>query len=92
MTFEEHLVQTVKDIRTQLQGMENLSSFELVIKAEGRVHEGDVEITFKLEHGYYEGTTTGNNIDAVVTEFMRRMGWKQLNMPLCLPSVEKVNE
>lgn len=88
MTFEQHLANVVKNIRKELQQIESISSFEFVIKATGRVHEGEVEITFKLEHGYYGGTTIGNSVNAVVEEFMRRTGWDKRHMPLTLPNVE----
>lgn len=89
---EEDIVNMVRMIRTELQQIETLQAFEFTIRASGRVHEGDIELTFKLDHPYESGVyVTGNTVAAVLQEFMRRHGWNKRHMPLMIGSGE-VNE
>ena len=88
-TEEELIVNMVRMIRDELRQIESLQAFEFTIRAEGRVHEGDVSLTFKLDHPYESGVyVTGNTIAAVLQEFMRRHGWNKRHMPLMITSGE----
>ena len=83
--FEKELVYTVKSIRARLQSIENLEAFTFQITAEGRVHDGEVRITFKLDHPYETGVDVrGNSIGVVLDEFMRRHGWNKRHTVLLI--------
>jgi hypothetical protein len=73
----------VLDIRSRLQECEDLPNFELNIEAKGRVHEGEVTISYNLE-GYYTDVVKGGRLTPVLDEFARRHGWKKVNAPICI--------
>jgi hypothetical protein len=75
MNFEALLVQTVRDLRERLAS-EDISSMRLDIEVTGRVHDGDVLIVFKLGEQYDGGNASGDSIEAVTAEFLRRKAWK----------------
>jgi hypothetical protein len=81
--LEAALTFAVTAIRAQLQQCENLPSFELNISAKGRVHEGDVTVTYSIEE-YYGEAVKGGRLEPVLVEFARRHGWKHVNAPICL--------
>lgn len=90
-SFEIALKEVVKDIRQELASIESISSLNLEIAADGRVHDGDINIEFKLGSCYGNGgQVKGGSIAAVVSEYKRRFGWDERNTPLCLPSTETV--
>jgi hypothetical protein len=73
----------VLEVRSRLQQCEDLPSFELEIKAQGRVHEGEIEISYNLE-GRYNDVVRGGRLTPVVDEFARRHGWNKINAPICI--------
>ena len=82
--FEAALRSKIAEIRALLQEIEILPAFRIDIEIDGRVHDGDLNVTFKISEGSYSDATAGGDIDAVVREFMRRFGWKARNAPLRL--------
>ena len=83
--FEDLIVEQVRFIRSELQKIETLDAFEFIVKAEGRVHEGELKIVFSLDHPYEMGVIAkGGDINVVLEEFMRRFGWNKRNNPLMI--------
>ena len=82
VSFEGALKREIKRVRRYLQQNENLSEFKLTIIASGRISTGDVKLTFKVDDGNYDGkTVTGDAIQPVLDEYMRRHGWERLHAP-----------
>lgn len=65
-----------------------LNEFSLTIKANGRVNDGDIKIEFLIADGqdpsWAPNKVIGNNLDAILEEFLRRKGWNIINQPLML--------
>lgn len=80
--FEKAVVEEVRRVRGILQVNENIHRFEFEITASGRVHDGEVKITFKI--GEYDVSVTGNTVDAAVLEFQRRNGYDAKHSGLVL--------
>jgi hypothetical protein len=76
MNFEQHLVEEVKKLRSRLAS-ENISSLRLDIEIEGRVHDGELLVTFKLGEMYSGGNASGDSLEAVLGEFLRRKRWSE---------------
>lgn len=90
-SFETALKEAVKDIREDLAKVESISFLDLGVEISGRIHDGDINIEFKLGSSYGTGgQVKGGSIAAVVSEYKRRHGWDERNTPLCLPAVESV--
>lgn len=90
-SFEVALKEIVKDIRAELSTVESISSLDFDIDVSGRVHDGDINIEFRIGSSYsHGGQVKGGSITAVVSEYKRRFGWDERNTPLCLPAVEEV--
>ena len=88
--FENQLKLVVREIRADLAQIESTRSLELEIVVSGRVHDGDIEIEFKLGNPYSTGgVVKGGSLDSVVQEYKRRFGWDERHTPLCLPAVEE---
>jgi hypothetical protein len=85
--LEAAVTLAVTAIRARLQQCENLPSFELNISAKGRVHDGDVTISYSLEE-YYGEAVKGGRVEPVLIEFTRRYGWRRENAPVCLSYTE----
>lgn len=88
VSFEGAVKREVKRVREQLKGCPNLSCFDLIINAEGRVDDGEVKITFGVGKYSYD-RVTGDTLQAVLDEFLRRRGWQQVHAPKAL-AYEKV--
>jgi hypothetical protein len=84
LKLEAALATAPLEIRRRLAQCESMSSFELVIRAEGRVHDGDIKITYTLGDYYGAGTSKGGRLEPVIVECLRRYGWVQANEPTCL--------
>lgn len=80
--FEKAVVAEVKRVREILQRDEDMTSFAFKIEANGRVHDGEIKITFGI--GSYSVTVEANNVDGAAREYMRRRGFDQLNSGLVL--------
>lgn len=79
VSFEGALKREAKRLRRQLRQVESLSRFELEITIEGRLHDGDLELKYRI--GEYSKAVTGDSLGPVVDEFMRRHGWEQIHSP-----------
>lgn len=90
--FEAALRSKIAEIRRLLQEIETLPAFRLDIEIDGRVHDGDINVIFKLSEGHYSSATEGGDIDATVREFARRFGWKARNAPLRLSHLPELPE
>lgn len=83
--FEKATVEVVKGIRTILAADDNGPNyFEFTIKATGRVRDGEVEIKFSLGENGYTNNVSGDKVEAVVTEYLRRIGWQKAHEYLAL--------
>jgi hypothetical protein len=80
--FEKAVVEEVRRVRSILQVNEDIHRFAFEINATGRVHDGEVKITFKI--GEYGAAVTGNTVDAAVLEFQRRNGYDSRHSGLVL--------
>ena len=49
----------------------------------GRIVGGDLKVEYRLGE-WTEDRVTGNSIDAVVNEYMRRKGWDKRHAPLAI--------
>src|SRR5512143_2481457 len=92
-TFEQDVVEAVKAIR-ELIAMDDKapSYFHFAVIAEGRVRDGDIHIQFKLGESDYNNVVKGDNADAVLKEYLRRIGWQKAHEYLALPVVESEGE
>ena len=82
MDFEKALIEAVKMVRHELQACDTITTFALSIHASGRVHDGDVRISFTLSTA--AATAEGNSLHRVVQETLRRHNWDERNAPLCI--------
>lgn len=85
MSFEEHLIQVMKDMRAAL-AKADVSDMRFDIEVSGRVHDGDLSIRFKLGKEYGQSMAMGDSIGAVTDEFLRRARWDARHDPLRLPA------
>lgn len=85
--FHNTVVLLARKIREKLQQHDELSRFCFRVEVEGRVHDGDMELVYKI--GSFGGEVEAHSIDAVLDEWMRRKGFEKRNAPLCLPNVEQ---
>lgn len=86
--LEHTLVEFIRGLREQFADV-NAEAFQFIIDVTGRTSTGDVKIEFSLDHLYKTGVkASGGNLAATVDEFIRRIDWKEVNAPLCLPNVE----
>lgn len=82
VSFEGALKREIKRLREQLKQIEDLSQFKLTITVSGRVHDGEVELSYGLgESMYGTGEVEGSALQSVLDEFMRRHGWNKINKP-----------
>lgn len=79
------LTEAIREIRGQLAEA-NIGAMRLDIEVIGRTH-GELKIEFVLggESCYSPDNVRGGDLDAVVTELIRRKGWSTRYAPLCLP-------
>ena len=90
VSFEGALKRESKRIRKELSKVETLSEFKIDIEISGRVHDGDVKLEYALSRSAYgSGKVTGDNIQAVLDEFLRRNGWEAVHAPKAI-GYEKV--
>jgi len=93
-TFEQSLIDKVREIRESLKEAESISQLALTIEVSGRTHEGELEIKFELGSQYSTGgIVKGGNLDQVVREYKRRFGWDEAHDPLMISfSPERTDE
>ena len=87
--LEDRLLSFLRSLRSQLAAAD-ISDLRLTIDAEGRVHDGDIAITFIVGYLYSNTRAEGGNLEAAVEEYIRRNGYQKRHAPLCLPSVESL--
>jgi len=86
--LEDRLIEAVKYMRDQMSDLEDPPSyFDFTISVDGRVLDGELEITFGFQNGSYDKSTKGGNLENTFEEYKRRYGWMKRNSPLCLPKV-----
>jgi len=83
MSYEATIKEIVNYVRDELKKIEEISNLDFEITADGRLHDGSINIKFKLGSSYsIGGMVEGGRLDAVLTEYMRRFGWDVRNKPL----------
>lgn len=88
VSFEGALKREIKRVRNELKKIEDLSQFEMIIKADGRVNDGDVKLQFEIDLDY-DQNVRGDSLQAVLDEAMRRRGWTKIHDAKLL-SYEKI--
>jgi hypothetical protein len=83
--FERLLIATVREYRNRCQGTP-VRHLHIEISAEGRI-DGDLKITYHCRN-HYDTNVSGNTLEDVFVELLRRNGWAERHQPLCLPNVE----
>ena len=63
VSFEGALKREIKRVREQLRQCDALSNFSLTINAEGRLHEGEVKLTFGL--GAWNNEVKGDALNVI---------------------------
>ena len=103
VSFEGAVKRAVARIRAQLAGAANSNilpgnEFHFIVKANGRILDGEVKLSFSLNPNGWDDprTVTGNSMQGVVDEYLRRAGWNAVNAPLQLgaptPKPEQVSD
>ncbi len=72
-----------RQIRTSLQRMDSLHSMLFRIEIEGHIHEGDLKVSYGLGSSY-SPDVTGDSIQEVTEEYLRRKGWNERHAPLSI--------
>jgi hypothetical protein len=86
-TFHDDVKEMAAWVRDCLK-QANINKMDFYIHIEGRTHDGELLLSYAFED-YSKGITTkGGDLDAVVSEHMRRYDWQGRYEPLCLPNVE----
>lgn len=80
--FEKAVVEEIKRIRSILSEDERAYQFHFQINAAGRIHDGEVLITFGL--GEYSPSVSANSVDECVYEWLRRNGFNKRHNGLVL--------
>jgi hypothetical protein len=82
VSFDGAIKREIKRLRERLRLCEGLSEFSLEIEASGRVLDGDIDLSYSLSKSSYgAGKVSGDKLDAVLDEFLRRNGWEKLHAP-----------
>lgn len=80
--FEKAVVAEVRRVREIMQRNDGLSRFKFEIEAEGRLHDGEIKVTFAI--GEYGASVTANTVDDAIFEFQRRNGFDKRHSGLVL--------
>jgi hypothetical protein len=84
MNGDEFKRQTEK-VRSALKAENIGSEFHLRVKADGRIQDGEVLITYELSDSvYYAASVQGDSLEAVLDEFIRRHTWNARHLPLAI--------
>ena len=86
-TLHHAVAIAVTDLQALLS-LADVSNFRLDIEISGRVHGGDILVTYKMGERYSSNSPEGSRLEAVVQEFLRRRGWEARNAPLALEAPE----
>jgi len=72
-------------IRSELNQVEGIHSIDFELAIDGRNHDGELKIEFRLGSTYSAGgQVKSGDLEKVVLEYKRRFGWDQRNQPLAL--------
>lgn len=83
--FEAATIEVVKGIRTVLAADDDSPNYlEFTVKASGRVRDGELEIKFSLSDMYGANNVSGDSVEAVIAEYLRRIGWQKSHEYLAL--------
>lgn len=83
--LERLFIEVAQQVRETL-GDQNVGSFTLTAKAEGRCGSGDMKVEFFVSDSEYSsGSVKSFSIQPALEETLRRNGWEKVNQPLCLP-------
>lgn len=89
-SFEKQVIATVQALRDLIALDDKAPTyFNFRVEANGRVRDGDVTITFQLGESDYTNTVKGDNVEAVIAEYLRRIGWQKAHQYLSLPKVSE---
>ena len=78
VSFEGAIKREIKRVREALARDETLSAMRLIIKAEGSM-TGDLKLEYSIAVSEYSPAVSGDNLNAVADEFMRRRGWSAVH-------------
>ncbi len=81
VSFEGALKREIKRVRRELAKMEALPYMRLQITVEGRLHDGDMKLSYNISDQYGINSTTGDELQSVIDEYMRRHGWQATHAP-----------
>ena len=85
VSTEGAIKRAVRQVRAALAAANLPADFNFRVEASGRVTDGEVKLAFRLgPDGYSSGAVEGNSIEPVVSEYLRRHGWKKVNAPLAI--------
>ena len=94
--FEMTVEKQITDLRRHLaeafdRDGDGPSSFMFRITASGRIFDGDVSLTYRLENLCdSRANVEGNSLDEVIAEYLRRNGWAKRNSGVLLPAPSMV--
>lgn len=85
MTYDQMVKNLAQFLRDELRQLDEISSLDFEISIDGRVHDGELKIEYKLGSSYSTGgLVKGGDLPRVVDEYKRRFGWDKRNQPLML--------
>jgi hypothetical protein len=85
VSFEGAISRKVRAVRKKLRTLEAKSEFRIVVFCSGRLHDGDVKVTYEVAFDtLYGSAVKGNDLDNAIEELMRREGWQERNQPKML--------
>lgn len=86
VSFAGALKREIKRVRRKLQRDERMSEFSIEIDVKGRVHDGDVKLTYSVCPSSWQNSDAvkGDDLDACVEELMRRRGWQSVHAPVAI--------
>jgi len=87
VSFEGALKREIKRIRNELKNCEDFAHMIFKIEADGNVNSGNIKLTYQLCGP--KAVVTGDSIQAVLDECLRRHGWEKIHAPKAL-SYERI--
>ena len=82
--LHDELVAAVETIRERANDC-NIGYFDLMITCSGRTSTDRADVRLEYRIGDYDSNAKGGNLEAVLVEWCRRIGWNKANAPLALP-------
>ena len=102
MSFDENHVAIVSfhgavkreaaKVRAMLRDADIGGTFYLHVEVSGRIQDGDVSLAYKLSDNSYGPKVEGNELNAVLQEFLRRNGWEKVHAPKAIADLTKSDE